>query len=128
MWDFGKTNMGHTSRILPPYILPLKMANKNLCSNINIIAGGFIGGGSSSFTRRKYVRQVFVVDVISPSFLRGVQGKTRVNITFFEEDVIGLDPHDNDPLVITMKHENWDMNQDLIEPGCSADVLLYDAF
>lgn len=66
--------------------------------------------------------------VISYGFPRGVQGKTIVNITFFDEDAIKVNSHDNHPLVITVQHDNMDIKWFLIDPGSSIDVLFWDAF
>lgn len=49
-----------------------------------------------------------------------------VNIIFSEEDALDINPCDNDPLVITVKHDNWDIRCVLIDPGSSTDVLFWD--
>lgn len=48
-------------------------------------------------------------NVISLSFPRGAGGKEKVNITFSEENSIRVNPHDNDPLTITIQHGNWNI-------------------
>lgn len=50
--------------------------------------------------------QVFVANVISTSFPQNTLGKTGVNITFFEEDTLDINLHNDDPLVITVQHGN----------------------
>lgn len=62
---------------------------------------GFTSGGCSRSFRRKYERQMLVANVISHGFPRGQQGKIEVKITFLKSDVIGTNPHGNDPMVIT---------------------------
>lgn len=40
---------------------------------------------------------MLVANVIFFAFLEGAEGEVRVNITFFEDDTFGVNPHDNDP-------------------------------
>lgn len=101
-----KTNLDHTFFILTHSIFPSKITYKNLCSNTNTITRGFIGRGRFSFSRRKYIRHVLAANVVSPSFPRGTHGKVVVNITFSNEDAIRFNPHNNDPLIITIQYGN----------------------
>lgn len=82
--------MGHTSFIFTPSIFPPKKADKTLHSNTKTIAEVFVGERNSSSFRKKYI----------------IQGEKRTNITFYESDTIGVNPRENDPLVITMQHGN----------------------
>lgn len=52
----------------------------------------------------------------------------RVNIVFFKEDAMGIKPHDNDPLVITVQNGIWDIRCVLIDMGSSIDVMFWDVF
>lgn len=85
------------------------MSNKSPYSNRNTIVGGFIDGGNSSSSRQKYAWQVLVANVMSSRTPRGELGKIRVNITFSDNDVVGTISQDNDPLIITVQHGNWDI-------------------
>lgn len=127
-WGSSKTNLGHTSFTLFPFIFSFNMEYKTIHSNSNTIVGGFAGGGSSKSTWKKYARHVLVTNLISHGFPRGVQGKTWVNITFSNKDSIMFNPHDNDPLVITVQYNNWNIKWVLIGVGSYVDVLLWDAF
>lgn len=66
-------------------------------------------------------RQVLVTNVISFEFPRNERGETWVNITFFDSDAIGTNPRDNNLVVITVQHDNWDIKRVLINPRSSAD-------
>lgn len=89
---------------------------------------GFVGGGISNFSQRKYARKVLVTNIISSSFPRDEQGESRVNITFSNNDAIGNNPYDNDPMFIIVQHNNWNVKRVLVDPGRSANVLVWDAF
>lgn len=68
-------------------------------------------------------------NVISCGITKGAQGKIGANFTFSEEDARGVILHDNDPLVITFEHCNWDIKRVLINPTASStDVIFWDAF
>lgn len=56
------------------------------------------------------------------------EGEIWVNITFYDSDIVGTNPHDNDPMVIIVRHDNWDIKWVLINLGSSVDVLFWDAF
>lgn len=70
------------------------------------------------------------MNVISLSFRRNTVGMEGFNINFFEEDALGINPYDNDHLVTTVQHCNWDIRIRciLIDPGSSADVQFWDVF
>lgn len=104
------------------------MADKTLLSNTNTIFGGFTSGRSCNYFQRKYARHVLAINVTSLRFLRGVRGETWVNITFLGSGAIRTNPHDNDPMVITVRHGNWDIKWVLIDPRSSVDDLFWVAF
>lgn len=104
------------------------MANKSLNWNTNTISEGFVGGSNSSSSRRKYARQVLATNVISHGFPIGAWEKAKVNITFFKEDALRVNPHDNNCLLITVQHVRWDIKWVLIDTSSSDDALFWDAF
>lgn len=105
------------------------MADKTPHYNMNTISRGFASGGSYSSSLRKYARHVLTINLIYLLLSRGcMRGKIGVNMTFYKEDALRLNPHDNDPTVIIVQHSNWDVKRVLIDLGSSADVLFRDAF
>lgn len=104
------------------------MGDKTLRFNTNTIDGSFAGGSSFSSSWRKYIRKNLAPNVISSELPRVAQEKMGVNITFFYMDIVGVNPHDNDPMVITVQQGNWDIKRVLIDPSNSTGVLVYDAF
>lgn len=50
-------------------------------------------------------------------------GTVEANNIFSKEDSLGINPHDNDTLVITVHIGNWDIKRILIDPGSSIDFL-----
>lgn len=83
------------------------MVEETLCSNT--IAGGFAGGGNSNSSQRKYAMQMLATNVISLDFTWDAREKIGFNITFYEEDTIRVNPHNNDLMVISMQHGDWDI-------------------
>lgn len=67
-------------------------------------------------------------NVISHVFLMGERRETRVNITFSDSDDMKTKPHDNNPVVISVQHDNWDIKRVFIDLGSSGDFLFRDAF
>lgn len=122
-----KINMGHTPTLTSSIFLP-KMADKILTYNTNTIVGVFTGGGNSRSSWRKYVRQVFLANVISSSFPISSQWKIRVNIILSKEDALNINPHGDDHLVFTVQHGNWDIRCVLIDPYNSTNFMFWDAF
>lgn len=52
----------------------------------------------------------------------------RAEITFSNKDVVDILPHKNDPMVIIVQYNNWDLKRILIDRRSSLDTLFYDAF
>lgn len=68
---------------------------------INTISGGFAGGGSTSSARRRYVKAIQSVNSVS-----GKPSKTTPPIMFTNDDFRGVDPSQDDPMVITVELAN----------------------
>ncbi|KAJ1423160.1 hypothetical protein SESBI_12602 [Sesbania bispinosa] len=62
---------------------------------VTTIAGGFTGGGETSSARMRYARQVMTIQV---DLLE--QGNNHPMIAFTNEDFRGIQPHQDDPMVI----------------------------
>jgi len=90
---------------------------------INTIAGGFAGGGSTATARRKHLRVVQAINVVITP-LR----KRMPPITFTNADFRGIDPTQDDPMVITAEIENFVVRKTLIDQGSSVDILYWKTF
>lgn len=89
----------------------------------NTIARGISRRSLSKAFQRRYTKQVFTANVISPGFPENIVGTTGLNIVFYEKHAICINPHDNDLLVIIVQRVNWDIRRFLIDPGSSVDAL-----
>lgn len=86
---------------------------------LHTIVGGFFGDGLSSANRKKYARVVMLLEERS---------KEEPCITFSNEDLVDVFPHDNDPVVISLVMKSMRVYRVLLYQGSSTDVLFWDAF
>ncbi|XP_027357261.1 uncharacterized protein LOC113866650 [Abrus precatorius] len=90
---------------------------------INTIAGGFAGRGPTHSARKRHLRQVRSVNNIS------LGSRIRIShITFTDEDFQGVDPIQDDPMVISVDILNCTVRKTLIDQGSSADILYWNTF
>ncbi|XP_020215666.1 uncharacterized protein LOC109799505 [Cajanus cajan] len=89
---------------------------------INTIAGGFAGGGSSSSAQRRHLRAVRHVHAVETVRRR------LPTITFTEADFKGIDPYQDDPMVISVEIHNCIVRKTLVDQGSSADILYWNTF
>lgn len=87
------------------------------------IVGDIFVRGLSKVAPQSYMKHLLDTNVISSGFHKNTTGADRVNIIFSKEDALGINPHENDPQVIIVQHDNWDIMCVLIDSGSSADVL-----
>jgi len=90
---------------------------------INVIAWGFAGEGSSATARKRHLRAVQVVHVIS----RPIRLKMPP-ITFTDADFKGFDPLQDNLMVITVEIENFAVMKTLVDQGSSVDILYWRTF
>jgi len=90
---------------------------------INTIAGGFAGGGTTSTARKRHLQIVQSVNVISRPL-----AKKMLPITFTNADFKGVDPQQDDPMVITVEIENFAVMKTLVDQGSSVDILYWSIF
>ncbi|XP_020205721.1 uncharacterized protein LOC109790885 [Cajanus cajan] len=89
---------------------------------INTIAGGFAGGGSTSSARRRHLRAIKSVNAV---------GRATIHmppITFTDRDFKGVDPVQDDPMVISVEINNCVVKKTLVDQGSSADILYWKTF
>ncbi|XP_027349259.1 uncharacterized protein LOC113860904 [Abrus precatorius] len=90
---------------------------------INTIAGGFAGGGPTHSARKRHLRHVRSVNNVS------LGSRIRIPpITFTDDDFQGVDPVQDDPMVISVDILNCTVRKTLIDQGSSADILYWNTF
>jgi hypothetical protein len=87
---------------------------------LNTISRYFAEGGESSTSRKKYVRQVMLLDDDAYKFT-----EDEPDITFSTKDFKNVIPQDDDPMVITLQIFTWDFRSILIDLSSSADILYH---
>ncbi|XP_027922692.1 uncharacterized protein LOC114180581 [Vigna unguiculata] len=87
---------------------------------INYILGGFTRGGATTSTRKKYVRAIQSVNVVTVCPRRHMPP-----ITFRDDDFQAIDPQHDDPMVISVEIEDFAVRKTLVDPGSSVDILYW---
>ncbi|XP_020239478.1 uncharacterized protein LOC109818426 [Cajanus cajan] len=90
---------------------------------INTIAGGFAGGGTSSSTRKRHLRNINCVHSTTSA-----SHQSSPPISFSDDDYAGVSPNQDDPMVIVVEIANWEVQKTLIDQGSLADVLYWPTF
>ena len=94
---------------------------------IQVISGGFAGGGESSSARKAHMRSIRSAEI---GEIQAVSKQSRLDtsITFFDSDLEGCQhPHD-DPLVVRVVVANKMVHRVLVDNGSSADIIFASAF
>ena len=89
---------------------------------IQVISGGFAGGGESSSTRKAHLRSIKSAEIAE---IQAVSKLSRLDtsITFSDSDLEGCQhPHD-DPLVVRTVVANKTVHRVLIDNGSSTDII-----
>ena len=94
-----------------------------LRGTINTISGGFAGGGNSSSSRKRHLRAVHSVHIST-----GRSWKKMPPITFTDADFKGVDPKQDDPMVVTVEVENFAVKKVLVDQGSSVDILYWGTY
>ncbi|XP_068503722.1 uncharacterized protein [Phaseolus vulgaris] len=89
---------------------------------INTIYGGFSRGGCTASQRKKYVREVMVVEAGEPD------QSPEPNLFFTKADLQDVVPHDNDPMVISVVMEGRKVHRVLVNQGSSTNVMFWSTF
>jgi len=74
-------------------------------------------------TIKKYVWPIQSVNVVSTCPRRHMPP-----ITFRNEDFQAIDPQHDDPMVISVKIENFAVRKTLVDQGSLVDILYWDTF
>ncbi|XP_020205373.1 uncharacterized protein LOC109790599 [Cajanus cajan] len=89
---------------------------------INTIAGGFAGGGPTSSAQKIHLRAVRTIHAVERTRQR------LPTITVTEADFKGIDPDQDDPMVISVEIHNCIVRKMLLDQGSSADILYWNTF
>ncbi|XP_057448666.1 uncharacterized protein LOC130740169 [Lotus japonicus] len=90
---------------------------------INTIAGGFGGGGDTASARRRHVRAVMSVREYEAPF-----GFHHPDIVISSVDFEGIKTHKDDPVVVMVRINSFNVRRVLLDQGSSADIIYADAF
>ena len=77
---------------------------------INYISGGFAGCRATMSARKKYVRAIQNVNVVSTCSRRHMPP-----ITLCDDDFQAIDPQHNNPMVISMEIEDFAISKTLVD-------------
>jgi len=79
------------------------------------------GGGSSNSARKRHRHAVHQVNLVSV--------RPRMPpITFTDKDFKGIDPTQDDPMVISVDIDNFTIKKALVDQGSSVDILYWKTF
>ena len=94
---------------------------------IQVISGGFAGGGESSSARKAHIRSIRSTEIAEIQTVSKLP-RLDTSITFSDSDLVGCQhPHD-DPLVVRAVVANKTVHRVLIDNGSSADIIFASAF
>ncbi|XP_057418389.1 uncharacterized protein LOC130712579 [Lotus japonicus] len=88
---------------------------------INTIAGGFGGRGDSQAARRRHVKVVSSVQEIPFGF-------QHPDIVVSSVDFEGIKTHKDDPIVVMVRINSFNVRRVLLDQGSSTDIIYGDAF
>ncbi|XP_027356866.1 uncharacterized protein LOC113866181 [Abrus precatorius] len=90
---------------------------------INTIAGGFAGRGPTHSARKRHLRHVRSINNVS------LGSRIRIPpITFTDDDFQGVDPVQDDLMVISVDILNCTVRKTLIDQGSSTNILYWSTF
>jgi len=90
---------------------------------INTIFGGFGGGGPSHLARKRHLRAIKSVHMISHRTKRSMP-----DITFIDRDFKSIDTRQDDSMVIAIEVANCEIRKMLEDQRSSVDVLYWKTF
>ena len=76
-------------------------------------------------SRRRYAHQVLNIEDLSNKE-GGGKSKTSVSkISFSKKDAVNINPHNDDPVVITVRCDEWKIKIVPVDQESSADILYW---
>ena len=94
---------------------------------IQVISGGFAGGGESSSARKAHLRSIRSAEIGEIQAM-SKQPRLDTSITFSDSDLEGCQHRHDNPLVIRAIVANKTVHRVLVDNGSSADIIFASAF
>ncbi|XP_061375190.1 uncharacterized protein LOC133317344 [Gastrolobium bilobum] len=113
-------NDGHQEREEDPVVIKHRI--------INMIAGGLSGGGETTNTRKKHLKQCLAVSGKVISKAKANTDHIKPKIVWDNGDLGDVLPGHDDPLVIQAIIANFGINRVFVDHGSSADILFLPCF
>lgn len=98
---------------------------KAMCHTMNTTVGGF-AGGETIFSRRRYARQILTKEDLPTGSKIGETKALEVKISFSEKDAICIHPHNDDPIIITIRCDECEIIRVMLHKGSSTDILYFE--
>jgi len=89
---------------------------------VHTISGGLSRGGCTISQRKRCVRLVNSVAE------QGADDTLDIDLVFTKADLRDVEPHDNDPVVISVVTAERKVHRVLVDQGSSADVMFWSTF
>lgn len=102
--------------------------DKVVCHTLKTITRGFDGDGETSFPQREYARQILTIEDLPIDPKKGETKAPEAEISFSKKDEACVHPHNDDPMVITVRCDDWKIKRVLVDQGSSINILYWDAF
>lgn len=84
-------------------------------------------GGETSFTGRKNPLQILNIKYLAYIESKGKTQALEATIAFSKKDETGVHPHNDDPMVITIRCGEWEIKRVLVNQGNSTNILYWEA-
>ena len=88
---------------------------------INVIAGGFAGGGVTKSAYKKHLQEV--LSLSATRMKKPHKPSATPEIVFSSSDFEGVVPGHDDPMIISAKMVNTEVQRVFIDQGSSADII-----
>lgn len=84
--------------------------------------------GETIFARQRYACQILTKEDLPTSSKIGETKALEVKISFSEKDAICIHPHNDDPIIITIRCDECEIIRVMVYKGSSTDILYLDSF
>ena len=111
----------------PPPPRKMTTQHQQPLGEIQVISGGFAGGGESSLAKKAHLHSIRSAEI---GEIQAVSKQPRLDtsITFSDSDLEGYQHPHNDPLVVRAVVANKTVHRVLVDNGSLADIIFASAF